>query len=246
VHGPPGTAISPSGKGKSRDTAGKSLLVIVTRPRVAYVSRKIERFGLDTFSRRATVNKAELIDTVAERLGGSKREANDVVEVVLDSITRAVAKGDRVALTGFGTFEKVDRPARYARNPRTGERVRVKKTSVPKFKAGADFKGVVSGAKKLPRLSTAKTAARSSAGSTTSRSAAAAKSAGTRKTTSRKTTATGSRSAAAKKGTARKTAARGAAAKKGTTARTASTARRGAAKKSTAKKGTARRTTKRS
>lgn len=108
------------------------------------------------------MNKAELIDAIAARVGVDKRTANNAVEAVLDTVTRAVAKGERVALTGFGVFEKIERPARVGRNPQTGERVKVKKTSVPKFRAGAQFKGVVSGAVKLAKDTTS--AARSSAG----------------------------------------------------------------------------------
>ena len=73
------------------------------------------------------------------------------MDAVLDAIVRSVVSGDRVSVTGFGSFEKVDRPARYARNPQTGERVRVKKTSVPRFRAGQGFKDLVSGTKKLPK-----------------------------------------------------------------------------------------------
>ena len=93
-------------------------------------------------------NKAELIDAVAARLGKSKREVTDVVEAALDEIKRGVAKGERVALSGFGVFERSERKARTGRNPRTGEAVKIKATKLPKFRAGAEFKGVVSGAKK--------------------------------------------------------------------------------------------------
>jgi DNA-binding protein HU-beta len=96
------------------------------------------------------MNKAQLVDAVADRLGG-RQQATDAVDAVLDAIVRATVAGDPVSVTGFGTFEKVDRPARYARNPQTGERVRVKKTSVPRFRPGQGFKDLVSGSKKLPK-----------------------------------------------------------------------------------------------
>lgn len=76
------------------------------------------------------MNKAQLVEAIADKLGG-RQQAADAVDAVLDAMVRAVVAGDRVSVTGFGSFEKVDRPARYARNPQTGERVRVKKTSVP-------------------------------------------------------------------------------------------------------------------
>jgi DNA-binding protein HU-beta len=96
------------------------------------------------------VNKAQLVETIADKMGG-RQQAADAVDNVLDAIVRAVVAGDRVSITGFGSFEKVSRPARYARNPQTGERVRVKKTSVPRFRSGQGFKNLVSGAKKLPK-----------------------------------------------------------------------------------------------
>ena len=81
------------------------------------------------------MNKAQLVEAIADKVGG-RQQAADSVDAVLDAIVRAVVGGERVSVTGFGSFEKVDRPARYARNPQTGERVRVKKTSVPRFRAG--------------------------------------------------------------------------------------------------------------
>jgi DNA-binding protein HU-beta len=162
------------------------------------------------------VNKAQLIDKLSVQLG-SKKAATDAVEAVIDTVTRAVASGERVAITGFGVFEKAVRPARTGRNPRTGETVKIKKTSVPKFKAGQSFKDVVSGAKKLPKV--AASAAKAATGTT-------AKAAPAKKTTAKKTTA--------KKTTAKKTTA------KKTTAKKAAPAKKTTAKKSTAKKTTAR------
>jgi DNA-binding protein HU-beta len=97
------------------------------------------------------VNKSELIDALAGKLGVGKREAQASVDTLLDTITRAVVAGEKVAITGFGVFEKVERGARVARNPRTGATVRVKKTHIPKFRPGAELKAVVSGAKKLAK-----------------------------------------------------------------------------------------------
>jgi DNA-binding protein HU-beta len=88
------------------------------------------------------MNKSDLIDAISDRMG-DKRTAAEAVNAVLDTIQRTVAKGDKVAITGFGVFEKQIRPARTARNPATGAAVKVPKTSVPKFRAGADFKAMV-------------------------------------------------------------------------------------------------------
>jgi DNA-binding protein HU-beta len=165
------------------------------------------------------VNKAELIETLSNRFDGNRRQAQQALDTVIDVIKREVAAGERVVITGFGAFEKVDRPARTARNPQTGATVKVKKTSVPKFKAGAEFKAVVSGAKKLPKV--AATTARSAA--TRAASAAPARSTA-KKSTAKKAPA----KTTAKKTTAKKAPAKKAAAKKTT------------AKKTTAKKTTAR------
>jgi len=91
------------------------------------------------------MNKRELVDAIAERLSGSKKEAAEAVDAILDTIQTTVAKGEKVAITGFGSFEKAERPARTARNPATGKTIEVPATSVPKFKAGADFKNLVAG-----------------------------------------------------------------------------------------------------
>lgn len=96
------------------------------------------------------MNKAQLVEAVAKRME-SREAAAAAVDAVLDAIVREVTAGGRVSVTGFGSFEKVDRPARYARNPQTGERVRVKRTSVPRFRPGQNFKDLTKGEKKLPK-----------------------------------------------------------------------------------------------
>ncbi len=190
------------------------------------------------------MNKSQLIDTLAARFDGNRKAASHALESVLDTITREVAKGEKVAITGFGSFEKRVRDARWVRNPRTGERIKAKKTAVPKFNAGADLKAVVSGAKKLPKLTltaaaTGAKAAGSAARSTTGKSTAAKKSTST---TAKKAPAAKSTSTAAKKAPAKKTAAKSTPAKKTATKSTAakkSTATKAAAGKTTASKSTA-------
>jgi DNA-binding protein HU-beta len=88
------------------------------------------------------VNKAELIEALTTRLG-DRRAATAALDAVLSEIQNAVTKGDKVSITGFGVFEKRIRAARTARNPRTGEAVKVKKTSVPAFRPGTSFKELV-------------------------------------------------------------------------------------------------------
>jgi DNA-binding protein HU-beta len=96
------------------------------------------------------MNKAELIDILTKRLNTDRRHATEAVEHFVDSVVRAVQKGDSVTITGFGVFEQRRRAARVARNPRTGETVKVRPTSVPAFRPGAQFKAIVSGAQRLP------------------------------------------------------------------------------------------------
>jgi DNA-binding protein HU-beta len=155
------------------------------------------------------VNKAELIDALAGRLG-DKRTATQALDAVLAEVQNAVTKGDRVAITGFGVFEKRVRAARTARNPRTGEAVKVKKTAVPAFRAGASFRDMVASGK-VPKAAPAK------------------KTAAAKSTTATKTTA---KAAPAKKTAAKATRAAAApAARKTATAKTAPAAKKAPAKK---------------
>lgn len=188
------------------------------------------------------MNKAQLVEAIQDKLGG-RQQAAEAVDVVLDAIVRSVVAGERVSVTGFGSFEKVDRPARYARNPQTGERVRVRKTSVPRFRAGAGFKELVSGAKKLPKNDVAvKKAPKGSLMGGTSTKKAATKRAGAKKTTAKKSTAQrGGAKKTATKTTAKRTPAKKTAAKKATAKK--STAKKSTAKKSTAKKATGKKST---
>ena len=95
------------------------------------------------------MNKAELIEVLTERLEVDRAHASRVVEELIDAIVRAVHRGESVTITGFGVFERRNRAARVARNPRTGETVKVRPTSVPAFRPGAQFKQIVSGLTKL-------------------------------------------------------------------------------------------------
>ncbi|QNP69971.1 HU family DNA-binding protein [Streptomyces roseirectus] len=186
------------------------------------------------------MNKAQLVEAIADKVGG-RQNAAEAVDAVLDAIVRAVVAGDRVSVTGFGSFEKVDRPARYARNPQTGERVRVKKTSVPRFRAGQGFKDLVSGSKKLPKNDVAvKKAPKGSLSGTAS--ATVKKAAAKKAAPAKKATAAAKKAAPAKKATAKTATAKKTTAKKAATAKKA-VAKKAPAKKAPAKKSTARKTT---
>ncbi|MGI8889024.1 MAG: HU family DNA-binding protein [Nocardioidaceae bacterium] len=129
------------------------------------------------------MNKTQLIAALAGHFDGNKKAAQHALESVLDTVTREVTKGEKVAITGFGAFEKVIRPARMVRNPQTGDRMRAKKKAVPKFRPGADLKAVVAGDKKLPKATTTRTAARTS----TARQSSTAKKSPAKKTPAKQT-----------------------------------------------------------
>jgi len=102
---------------------------------------------LSKFSKARTfMNKAELIDMVAEKADVSKKDADVVLTAVIESIMESVAKGDKVSLVGFGSFEPRDRKARDGRNPQTGETIKIPATTVPAFSAGKGFKQLVADA----------------------------------------------------------------------------------------------------
>lgn len=91
------------------------------------------------------MTKQEFVDAVSERAGMSKRDAGAAVDAMLDTITDALRKRDAITFTGFGKFATSDRAARQGVNPRTGERVQIAATTVPKFTAGSALKSAVKG-----------------------------------------------------------------------------------------------------
>lgn len=89
------------------------------------------------------MNKTELRDAVAEKTELSGAQADQALAAVLDTITSALAAGDKVTLPGFGTFETRERNARQGRNPQTGETMDIAASTAPAFKAGAQLKKAV-------------------------------------------------------------------------------------------------------
>ena len=89
------------------------------------------------------MNKTELITAVAEKSGLSKKDAEKALAAVVDSLTDAMVKGDKVQLVGFGSFESKTREARMGRNPKTKETIKIPATRVPVFKAGKALKDAV-------------------------------------------------------------------------------------------------------
>ena len=190
------------------------------------------------------MNKSELIDSIADRLGVGRAEASRHVEAFLDAIQRAVVAGEQVTITGFGKFARVERAARVGRNPQTGAAVNIKKSSAPKFTAGSEFKAYVNGTKKIAKaIATAATSTPAAAKATANVTRAvkamaakapakkAAKKAPAKKAAAKKAPA---KKAAAKKAPAKKTAAKKAPAKKAVAKK--APAKKAAAKKAPAKK----------
>ncbi len=101
------------------------------------------------------MKKSELIEALAAKADVSKVAAAKSIDALVDIITTTLAKGDDVALVGFGTFKPVKRAARTGKNPQTGEALKIAATTLAKFSAGATFKAAVAG-KKAPAKAAAK------------------------------------------------------------------------------------------
>lgn len=89
------------------------------------------------------MNKAELIDAIAQSAKISKADAGRALDSTIENISKALKKGDKVSLVGFGTFSVTKRAARTGRNPQNGKTIQIKAKKVAKFKAGSDLAGVV-------------------------------------------------------------------------------------------------------
>ncbi|HMP53976.1 MAG TPA: HU family DNA-binding protein [Candidatus Melainabacteria bacterium] len=102
------------------------------------------------------MNRAELVEKVAQATGQPKSEITRTLSAMLHTVTGALAKGDKVTLVGFGTFERRMRKARTGRNPRTLSPLKIPAAKVPAFRAGKELKDIVNGRAKQPTLQLAK------------------------------------------------------------------------------------------
>lgn len=91
------------------------------------------------------MNKGELVDLLATKADTTKKDATALLDAFIDSVTMAVADGEKVTLVGFGSWEARERKAREGRNPKTGDKMKIPATRVPAFSAGKQFKEAVSG-----------------------------------------------------------------------------------------------------
>ncbi|MGR3280150.1 HU family DNA-binding protein [Acaryochloris marina NIES-2412] len=86
------------------------------------------------------MNKGDLVDSIAEKSGATKKQADVILSAMTEAIIDSVSSGEKVTLVGFGSFEARDRKARDGRNPQTGKKLKIKATKVPAFSAGKSFK----------------------------------------------------------------------------------------------------------
>jgi DNA-binding protein HU-beta len=159
--------------------------------------------------KEAPLNRKELVDAIQKHTSVARADVDRVLGSLIQHTQVAVKKGDRVSLVGFGTFERQDRRARTARNPRSGAPVKVKATKVPRFRAGQGFKDVVAGKATAPKLTAAKATAKATSNARVSSKASTTRATATRatatKATATKATAT---KASRPKATAKATAGR--------------------------------------
>ena len=93
------------------------------------------------------MNKAELVAVIAEKAGISKKDAEAALKAFTETVSEELAKGEKVTLIGFGTFEVSERGERTGRNPQTGEEMKIAASKAPKFKAGKALKDAVNSGK---------------------------------------------------------------------------------------------------
>ncbi|MCR4851713.1 MAG: HU family DNA-binding protein [Lachnospiraceae bacterium] len=89
------------------------------------------------------MNKTELVEAMAKQAGLSKKDSEKALKAFTDTVAKALKKGDKVQLVGFGTFEVTKRAARTGRNPQTGAEMKIKASKAPKFKAGKALKDIL-------------------------------------------------------------------------------------------------------
>jgi DNA-binding protein HU-beta len=140
------------------------------------------------------LNRKELVDAIQKHTLVSRTDVDKVLGSLIQHTQVAVKKGDRVSLVGFGTFERQDRKARTARNPRSGAPVKVKATKVPRFRAGQGFKDVVAGKATAPKLTPVKSTAKASTAKASTARATVSRSSTARATTAKASTAKASAS----------------------------------------------------
>jgi DNA-binding protein HU-beta len=154
--------------------------------------------------KEAPLNRKELVDAIQKHTEVARADVDKVLASLIQHTQIAVKKGERVSLVGFGTFERRDRKARTARNPRTGTPVKVKATKIPAFRAGQGFKDVVSGKAAAPKLTAPKSGSRGNGTKATAKAKASASKPAKATAAASKSRSTSSAKAPAKAGSRKK------------------------------------------
>ena len=147
------------------------------------------------------MNKTQLADAIAKSAGLNHSQAAAALDAFIETVQSEVKKGQKVTVPGFGTFARVRRGARMGRNPQTGAAIKIPASNAPTFKAGATFKGIVSGKAAAKKAAAKKAAPKKAAAKKAAPKKAAAKKAAPKKAAAKKAPA---KKAAAKKGAAKK------------------------------------------
>lgn len=135
------------------------------------------------------MNKTQLAEAIAKSAGLNGTQAAAALDAFIDTIQSEVKKGQKVTIPGFGTFARTRRKARTGRNPRTGTAIKIAASNAPTFKAGATFKGIVSGKAPAKKAPAKKAAAKKAAPKKAAAKKAPAKKAAPKKTAAKKTPA---------------------------------------------------------
>jgi DNA-binding protein HU-beta len=170
---------------------------------------------LPLLGKEAPLNRKELVDSIQKHTLVSRTDVDKVLGSLIQHTQVAVKKGDRVSLVGFGTFERQDRKARTARNPRSGAPVKVKATKVPRFRAGQGFKDVVAGKATAPKLSPVRSTAKASTAKVSVSRASTAKASTAKASTSKAAASRNSATKSAVKSPSKAASSRGGKAKSG-------------------------------
>jgi DNA-binding protein HU-beta len=188
------------------------------------------------------LNKTQFIDAVAARLNADHKSTAAILDAITDEVYANVVKGEKVILTGFGAFEKRDRAARIGRNPATGAKVRVKKTAVPAFRPGTEFKEIIAGRRKVAKAPAKKVAAKAAPATkaVAAKTGTAAKTITAKATPAKPARGTATKTAAAAKAPAKTATKTAAPAKTATNSATKAPAKTAAAKTTAAKTTTAK------
>jgi DNA-binding protein HU-beta len=123
--------------------ASRTFAAVDAREKRDLHSAPVDATLIENGIRERSVNKNDLVDAIASSGNMTKADATQAVDTVIDAITNALKKGDEVRIAGFGTFVVSQRAASEGRNPRTGEKIQIPASKLPKFRAGKGLKDAI-------------------------------------------------------------------------------------------------------